>query len=47
MDLAWRRSFRCAVPVHRDVLQFHEVKVNKKIFVAEPSQRLRQTLCSF
>ena len=31
MDLAWWRSFCCAVLVHRDVLQFHEVKVNKKI----------------
>ena len=25
VDLAWQRSFCCAVPVHRDVLQFHEV----------------------
>ena len=31
VDLAWRRSFCCAVPVHHAVLQFREVKVNKKI----------------
>ena len=33
MDLAWRRSFCCALLVHCDVIKFHEVKANKKILL--------------
>ena len=35
MDLAWRRSFCCALLVHCDVIKFHEVKVNKKILLQQ------------
>ena len=35
MDLAWRRSFCCALLVHCDVIKFHKVKVNKKIFLQQ------------
>ena len=35
IDLAWRRSFCCALLVHCDVIKFHEVKVNKKILLQQ------------